>query len=156
MTTRRWLPSEWMDEVIPEPRDSPSAWIFKSDDGSYSVADNETAYGSQDLAGAPLAEGDVVEFSWTEDHGQQTVSFNGAGGWTLAGAEPTATPGSTMLYIEIYNAENMTDSLDELCRSEMERDPSAHDIEVSFYAWSDASVRHVFHGGVFVPVTLAS
>ena len=32
--TVKWLPSHYLDEAIPSPRDTPDAWIGSMDDGA--------------------------------------------------------------------------------------------------------------------------
>jgi hypothetical protein len=73
--TRKWTPADYCDEVSPQPRATPSDWIVPLPDGRYGMAKNEQDFGAEDADPATpgcayvLNDGDLVKFSWTEDHG---------------------------------------------------------------------------------------
>ena len=71
---RRWLPSEWLDEVIPETLEKPDDFIQPDGKGKWRLAYRA---GHPDAEGAvyrlPLVDGEIVDFSWTTSLGDWEV-----------------------------------------------------------------------------------
>lgn len=66
--SRTWLPSEWLDESIPAPQETPDAFIHPLGDGRYQLrAPSEPA--DDDSFLIDIIPGQVVEFSACDDYG---------------------------------------------------------------------------------------
>lgn len=152
MTDRKWMPSEYADEVVPPPRPTPDAWIITLSDGAHALAGGEP-YGEDAGPGRALKEGDVVNFDWTENFGNRELTFHKSDDgwkWTLDGDEPLAPPDGYMNVAEVGDWETAMPSLDEF--AETYSDSGVEDgetITVTFYAWSANDVPFVFRGGKF-------
>lgn len=131
MTQRKWLPSEWMDELPPSLGVSPSDFIFTDEAGRHFLRrladdrdDEEEEEG--DFFFRPLSPGDVVAFCWHEPFGARVVTVGADGHWTVDAPVPEIA--------NCFNDEewNIHGSLDELAA---ERGPGRYEVDV--YTWSD-------------------
>jgi hypothetical protein len=86
-----WMPSCYMDEVVPPPRNSPQAWIVRLADGAYAL----DGAGWDDETGTLLKDGEAVMFDWTVIIGEREwtgsawlpplpIEPPGAGEWMAA------------------------------------------------------------------------
>lgn len=152
MTSRKWMPHDYQDEVVSPARPSPNDWILKTDEGLALVADSE--FTSADIAGRPLSDGDVVKFDWTEQYGTRELTFHRSEvgwRWDLAGVEPTASLGGDMMVAEVGNWESVMPSLEEFAieyAANGVEDGEA--ITLVFYAWSREPVEFTLRAGEFL------
>jgi hypothetical protein len=84
---RKWLPSEWMDEVPPQTGATPEQFLRRNPETGVlqlwpiDAAEN---YDDHNLAMArDLKDGDIVLFNWTEMRGFRSMTVKGGGAWTL-------------------------------------------------------------------------
>lgn len=91
--TRKWLPTDWQDEVTPPPAVSPSDFIQLDADGPF-LAPLGWKPDTEELAEHDprirLEDGTLVQFSWVEDHGHRTLTVLADGSWTLDEPFPDA------------------------------------------------------------------
>jgi hypothetical protein len=149
MTERQWLPSDWQDESIPQPRPTPDAWIVKTEAGGLELRAED---GWEDCV-IPLQEGTIVAFDWTENYGRTTVHFSADGTWRSDAPEPTPSPGAELLVAEVGDWESCTPGLNDFCKSH--QGFSGHrdeDVLVCFYAWSIRATSFIFTNGAFEPL----
>lgn len=66
--TRTWLPSEWLDESIPAPQETPDAFIRAIDGGRFLLLPVGEDDGD-DFYRIEIAEGQIIEFSACDDYG---------------------------------------------------------------------------------------
>ncbi len=155
MPNREWLPADYGDEVIPPCRAMPNEWIVQRPSGGYALAPNNLTCLSDNetpSSGRVLADGDIILFDWREMHGNLGLTFDADGGWLLDGFEPVASPGSSMLMAIDGDWDAAAFSLDDLCTDYSRcNDGPTETVQVSFWAWSDASEPFVFRSGAFVP-----
>ena len=132
--TRRWMPSEYLDEVVPDARDTPSAWIERLNDGAHVLAapfpDGAQQHGRR------LSDGDEIEFSWTEDHGIGAVRFENEQGRLVLGRWPNAVEGE-MFVCALGVPSSVSASIEEFCEHWIDNgEPVDEDVTVAFYVWS--------------------
>lgn len=145
-TNRKWLPTDYSDEVIPPPRVSPTAWVVPQADGSWEMAANEIADYPQPI---PLVEGQIVSFQWTEDFGTAELCFETDGTFTLDCDEPRAPDGGHMNVAIDGDWETVSPSVEELVENIRNGGDSEGVETISFFAWSTRSDRFVFSNGKF-------
>ena len=87
MSDRKWLPADYIDEVCPPGRDTPTAWIKRAAGDRWILFGDSLNEDDEDgrLSAAP---GDFVQFQWYEDGGQVDVQLNGDGTYRVLGAVP--------------------------------------------------------------------
>jgi hypothetical protein len=143
---RKWLPTEYGDEVIPSPRASPADWLLQVD-GKFYLAGNDIA---GDTAPRELREGEIVQFDWTEDHGTAELEILSPTEWRGEDRMPT-TPGGNMVMCEAGNWESQSDNISTFveCYCDMDRPSLPAAVTVSFYAWSNAPTLYEFRAGAF-------
>lgn len=80
MNERKWLPSEWLDEVVPMQGQSPNDFLKRNEEGVLQLVPLDDP---EDTAWTPsdLQPGQVVEFSWFEDRGYATLVVREDGTW---------------------------------------------------------------------------
>lgn len=69
---RSWLPSEWLDEAIPTPQETPDAFIRALDGGKFLLLPVGEDDGD-DFYRTEIVEGQIVAFSACDDYGQIRV-----------------------------------------------------------------------------------
>lgn len=69
--TRKWLPDEWMDEVIPQMADDPNGFLKRLDDGSWQIEPlEEEQHEGNEWMVKRLAFGDTAGFFYCENYGE--------------------------------------------------------------------------------------
>ena len=136
---RKWLPTDWQDELTPPPSVSPSDFLRFDDEGAFLAPLDWSPEGEPEGFGPiRLSDGTSVRFSWVEDHGQRTLTVYEDGSWKLDepfpdGVEQFWLPG---------NPDTLSLSIDELVRGDdgvwVEPLP-AGDCIVGGYTWGPAS-----------------
>lgn len=79
---RAWWPEAFVDEIMPEGRSTPDAWIIWLTSGTYAVEGDE----ANGLAPILLSEGQEVLFTWCDDLGTSrvTIGDDGIARWNPA------------------------------------------------------------------------
>lgn len=145
---RQWWPENFIDEVAPDGRATPSDWLIRLEGGGY-------AYGNPtDRLAPPTAvqEGDVVEFSFQDQLGTSlmTLDADGEPAWT-----PPLPPGINVFW-DGHDSDTICDT--EASFAEFVKEYGEHpDSQVTVLChWSERTVRCRFTaaGGVlrFLPV----
>lgn len=84
---KKWLPSAWVDEVVPKSGTSPNDFLRRSANGALFIAPIERAADDAHdwLMPEPIAValGDVVEFSWYVDRGGAVLHLAEDGSYYL-------------------------------------------------------------------------
>lgn len=153
--TRVWWPHFLLDEVMPDGRKTPRAWLAPNENGVtviYADDDDENA-----VAGT-IEAGTVVKFMWHEDRGQVDILLMPDDTWSLTGPSdggtidmftgtasappPPAAPIETAnWFAEQSDFETTMDSMDEFarCYAEMAGDiePEGRRVTVAMGHWSN-------------------
>lgn len=150
---KRWVPSVYVDEVVPPPRETPSAWLMRAADGAPMLAAIDSDLGEEAMTGMPtrLADGQVVEFGWRMDYGRAALMVRADGTWTAERDMPPSPPGGGMMCAIWGDWDTVTDSLKQLVEdNNLRSDPGEY--IVCYYAWSDEDLAfrydaaaHCFH-----------
>jgi hypothetical protein len=127
-----WMPSCYMDEVVPPARDSPQAWVVRLSDGAYAL----DSVGWDDETGTLLRDGEKVMFDWTIIISKRE--------WTGSDWSPTLPPepDGTSGWMAAPEGEPFL-----LADAAQFLEPG--DV-VTPYCWSAKSVRFDFMNGIFV------
>jgi hypothetical protein len=128
----KWMPSCYMDEVVPPPRDSPQAWVVRLDDGAYALDSG----GWDDETRTLLKDGETVMFDWTIIISER--QWTGSDWSPALPPEPAGTSG----WMAALEGEPilLADAAEVLEPGDF----------VTPYCWSDTSVRFDFLNGVLV------
>ena len=135
---RKWLPTDYQDEMIPELRASPDDWIVNGGSVAGMWEDDEPT---------PVAEGEVVKFDWCEHLGRAKLVVSHDGTWTCDCPIPKAPYGSEFHVMAVGDPAAMNVDMEDFIT---ELDPGEYDIR--FYAWSCNPVPHEFKAGRFIPL----
>ena len=152
MTERKWLPSDYQDEVIPPPRNHPNDWIVRLPGDSYGLAPADESEADPRI----LKDGDIVKFDWTESHGRAEFTVNADRTWLIDRDAPNAPEGGYMM-VAIYGdtVDTMMPGLDEFAEafiSNLSDGELPFSDIVTFYSWSSESLEFVFSNGSFQPL----
>lgn len=152
---RRWWPSEYLDEVMPQgafTRDrwllgrSPAGWVLAPPDRA-----DAHAYGCR-----IVADGEVVDFSWVEPRGIATITIFSDGTWR------GSVPDDFTHCWEKDEIGTPGESVDEAVENILLFDPLAPgdevDVDLYFCKWGDATFRLVVENqeAKFVPEDAAA
>jgi hypothetical protein len=131
----KWFPQDYCDEVMPEGRDSPAAWIGALDDGAPAIAKAFTD--SDQQWRRRLSDGDIVEFVTLTNHGSGNVNIRADGTWT---ADPMPAAANTCCFpdccVETLGS-TIEESVEQLFEF-VEPDEVAGYNLIVFSAWSGA------------------
>lgn len=151
---RKWVPSIYVDETCPTPRDRPEDWILWNADGRPTIANNEDIEGR--LPVYPLFNGDVVRFRSFVDWGTFELTIHPNGSWSCDRPIPAEANG----FMEAGEPDTYADTIDEFARNwidayaidEVEAGP------VCVYYWSDDIYFRLDSDRtgklIFIPVTV--
>ena len=128
----QWMPSCYMDEVVPPPRDTPQAWVVRLDDGAYALDGG----GWDDETGTLLKDGESVMFDWTVIIGEHK--------WTGSAWLPPLPPEPVGAHEWMAAPEGEPMLLAEASEC-LEPGDAVH-----VYCWSAKAVRFDFLAGVLV------
>ncbi len=138
---RKWVPSDYVDEITPPPRETPDAWI----EGGNALAAFDDAAPPR-----PLAEGEIVRFSWVETLGAVTITIAEDGSWTSNPPIPETPEGAAFHIWEPYDPDTLSFDVDSFVAQWFELDGPG-EIDAETYAWSTENTPHRFHAGHFLP-----
>ena len=141
---RKWLPAEYVDEVIPTPRASAAEWLLQVD-GKFYLAGNDIA---GDTAPRELREGEILQFDWTEDHGTAELEILSPTEWRGEDRMPT-TPAGHMVMCEAGNWDSQSDNIATFveCYCDFNKPNLPETVTVEFYAWSNVPTLYEFRAG---------
>ena len=137
--SRTFLPTNYLDESVPPPRATASAWIVALPGGRYAIE-------AEDEDEAPtwfIKPGDTVEFNWTESYGFIEVTVAPDGSFTT---HRTPDPRATLFWIK-GDPDSMTDSVKTFAQDWIEMHTSPQTVELEQYAWSDKPDLYRFEIG---------
>ena len=137
---KKWVPSNYVDEVTPPPRETPSDWLV----GGNALADIE-----DDEPPHPLADGQIVRFDWVEDLGRSTIIIREDGSYD-AEVPPVIPEGGTFHVYDGCDPETLAFDMPSFIESLREEGPGRYD--AVFYSWSWRGVPFRFHAGKFARV----
>jgi len=147
MPVKKWVPTDYVDEVAPAPRNTPSDWLIRLPDGRIAIDANDSIPNTQPR---PLEDGAIVLMSWVEYHGTGFVTLDAVDKSIIALPDmPPSPPGGTMMVIGgdggpeavAWDLASLTSEWD------------AGDSEtVTYYAWSDHGTPYILVGDKLEPV----
>ena len=107
--TRKWLPSEWMDEMPPRMGTSPDDFLKRNAAGVLQLTPIEKDLDPEDWPQpADIEQGAEIAFCWVEHHGSAMLVVNADGTWRC----DEDFPEGTNWYF--YDLEHLADSIGEL------------------------------------------
>lgn len=135
---RKWLPAEWLDEVVPIMEASPVAyveregegWALRLPKGNPSRSDDH----EEDCWHTKIEPGQIVGFCWTEDYGHFSLTVDDDGRWKLDRPVPET---ATHFWLP-FDTETLAESVEDLVKGNDwtgPTDPGTH--TMGAYFWSD-------------------
>lgn len=129
---RKWLPSDWMDEMPPQMADSPSDFLKRNAAGVLQL----TPLDDCGIDPADIEPGAEIAFCWVDRHDSILLTVFDGGTWSVVGDIPES---ANQFF---YDYDCMADNLDALVKG----DPGftealtsgEYDIDVA--TWSEANV----------------
>lgn len=129
---RQWRPESFVDEVCPEGRPTPKAWIEQLPDGTFACRDDD----DPETWTIALTEGEVVEFVYCDSLPNFTVTFDAVGKTNY-----TEPPESANWFWDRNEHECCGDTISELITRAREME-AADTLEVGCCHWSGG--EHLF------------
>jgi hypothetical protein len=138
-----WLPTDWQDESIPPPRETPDAWIVQAADGAPMLAgvyegplgeSTDPARHEDAPWGSPrvLTDGETVHFNFTRAWGTATLTVRADGTWSV----DREMPGEANCVRLEWVTESVSQTVADLVKySDLHADQGDQVIE--YYEWSD-------------------
>lgn len=127
--SRTRLPSEWLDEVIPTPQETPDAFVRVIGDGRFLLLPVGEDDGD-DFYRTKIVEGQIVEFSACDDYGGVRVSVAEDRSFTLLEPIPE---GATQFWMP-GDPDTMAYSIEDVINNEFEPlEPGEHTLGA--YSW---------------------
>lgn len=152
--SRKWVPSIFIDDVCPKPRDRPEEWIATHPNGAkWLFSDDAT---EQPTVRIDLD--DVVRFRWIIDHGTFQITVHPNGSWTCDGPLPEGANG----FMAPGEPDSYAETMDQFVRMALDvwSIPSDELGPVQVFTWSDDIPFQLFkHAGgqpMFREVVIAS
>ena len=139
MTTRTWLPEDYLDETVPPGRSDPTDWIKgPGQDGTFEMA---PAFGNDD-EGQPIKmkPGDIKSFYWCDPLGCVNVKVRRDGTFEVLGDVP---PEATNLWCSETGV--LGDDPADFAKQSLEYidDGKTEQVfEMDMAAWANAGVPH--------------
>ncbi len=129
-TSKGWIPSEYMDEVCPEPRPTPSDWLIADPLKRLAPGDD----GPEAAPGRLVRNGDVVKFDELVSYPNVRAVWNGPGDWKLLSPYPA---GATCFCL-LGDPDTVGYSLDDFMRDngEMGSFEPGEEFEINAFDWS--------------------
>lgn len=145
MTTIKYIPEIYLDEINPEGRDSPNDWVIRRGRGFALDRPFRDAPERAWNRPLPFADQQVFAFSWVEDHGTGVLVVNDSG-WSCTPPMPAAA--TTVRLLEGYST-SIGGSIDEMLREEFGDDWPEGEHPVEFYTWHTRQFRFDAASGRF-------
>jgi len=134
----KWIPTEWLDEVVPRQGDHPDEFL-KRRDGVLMLTplESEEAWPQE----RSVASGEIVDFSWHEDRGEARLHLLDDGGYRVF----PPFPADTNYFSASDDPEDFACNLEELVANlRAAGDFDAREpIDVVGWVWGDAQFRVV-------------
>lgn len=136
MPGRSWVPSDYLDEISPPGRETPSHWIARHAVGDHYVL--APAWSEGEPEGLKVQLGEIVGFHCTDDHGEVRVTIRRNGTYDCHGKVPAE---ASHFWIHA-DAESLGSSLAEFVKHYVDSwpdqdDATEHTETVRMAAWSD-------------------
>ncbi|EPY00922.1 hypothetical protein [Magnetospirillum fulvum] len=148
MPPKKWVPTDYLDEFSPAPRDNPSDWLIRLPDGRIALDANDT---NPNAAPQPLVDGEIIYMSWTEHHGTGNVCVAVDGVIVAIPPMPPSPPGGAM-FVHSGEPESVSPDLETLTETWDHGDSDT----VTYFAWSDSGVPYILVGPVLEQVEPAT
>lgn len=126
---KTFLPADYLDEVVPEPRDTPSAWIVALPGDAYALA----PFDEGDEPTRILKSGDLVSFCWHQVFGSLQVTIRSDESFTSV---PEPHPIANGFW-ERGDTDSFAPSLTEFAKGWLQNGGEPEIVEVDHYFWSD-------------------
>lgn len=153
MTDRKWLPSEWMDEMPPTSSKSPSDFLKRNTDGVLQLTQIDDDESSSLIKSIEL--GAEVAFTWYEHRGQSTLTIRDDWTWSI---DPPFDADTNCYRSDDADSENIWCEMQDLVDDMRDNDGEPGTCEVEGWTWSDDvlfEVRVLDSGAAeFVPITI--
>lgn len=141
----RYLPSEWQDEVIPDPQDSPDKFIFFTEEHGWHMRPvEEPDYGPEDFAFQKLEPGQIVDFDLNRVFGDYELVVHEDRTFEVDGEIPDYA-NCFRIDHDIYTLQSSIEVLvngDGTTWSNDPLDPGTHSMDA--YWWSEKSSSYRF------------
>jgi len=135
---RGWLPTDFLDEVVPSTRPTPNDWLFRLDDGAHRCG----APDDDECPSFALVEGQIVEFSPRDDHPDSILTIRSDEDWSIAPKPPVGA----LLYVPWDMLAESPDDLVRQMKDSAAFDPGTETVRV--YTWGEAvSLRFTTEDG---------
>ncbi|MCB8835974.1 hypothetical protein [Aurantimonas sp. VKM B-3413] len=134
---RQWLPTIWLDEVVPSLAEDPTDFLEKDEAGIWHVRpcdEQDRESGCYDIVVEP---GQIVGWCYFEPYDDVTLTIDESGDFVVDGTYPAAANG----FIADNDGDTFAESMDDLvsgCGNPL--DPGTYKVQV--YFWSD-EILHV-------------
>ncbi len=146
-TMLEFYPTEYVDEVMPDGRESANAWLIKRADGAICL-DAPTPFEGEMR---PLVDGEIVKFTTCQSFGKASLVWRSPTDFDLS--EPMPEGAKQCCALNGWQMETLSDNVDELARllGEAGADPGDA-FTVAFYTYShgDLALRLDAATGTFV------
>ncbi|PZQ18934.1 MAG: hypothetical protein DI565_00575 [Ancylobacter novellus] len=132
-----WTPEDYLDEVVPEPRESPTAWIVGRDGAEgWRLADIDGRdEGPADACRIVIPEGGVVTFCAFDDYGAFEIETLADGGWSC----PDDIPADATHFCAEGDIDTLGESVDQFVAGLIENGYASpgETVRTAVYRWSD-------------------
>lgn len=137
MSGRKWIPTEWVDELNPTLLDSPDAFIERIGEGwGLRLPAGDPDRGNEFYQTA-VEPGQIVNFMWTEHYGDRTVIVHPDRTWII-----DQPPAEAVTHFYEHSQGVLADSIEEMVNGVPDcgvSDPlEPGEYEISTYTWSEA------------------
>lgn len=142
MTGRSWLPSEWLDEMVPATGQSPDDFLWRNSQGVLMLSPCDELERRDALEEnntsmlRPIAPGEEIEFCWHEDRGWRTVTVRKDRSWAINEPFPADTT-----HVFDSDTEILGDGIDDFMKSFLSDNfydvQLPADLMVHGYVWSE-------------------
>ena len=142
MTKTQYLPAEWLDEIVPDPCDSPDDFIHHHE-GKWFLWPNDEDQEERETWSMTIATGETVSFCEFRDHGHWAITITGErdpeGRAVWHGGETINAEANCFHFDDGY-CEAFGGTLDEMVAAMVEDNPKVDGtFSVHAYHWSDGA-----------------
>lgn len=132
MSDRKWLPAEYIDEICPPGRETPTAWIKRAA-GDRWILFGDSPYEDDEDGRLSAAPGDIVQFQWYADGDEVDVQLNGDGTYRVLGTVPKGTT-----FHVLYDPDSVAETFETCVKQWIDLDPDDDaTITIAATIWSD-------------------
>jgi hypothetical protein len=133
---RRYLPAEWLDEMVPELGNSPSDFLRRDENGELHLSPIEED--NRETWDEIITPGKVVAFEWTETYDDRVLTWDKDGNWSLDAPAPATA--NCFRPSEVGDFDDIWNDLGELVQAALSdrRDEYQSPMVLEVYGWQDA------------------